>query len=619
MKLRPYQVEAVQSIWNYFENGGTGNPLICHPTGVGKSLVIAGFIKSVFERYPYQRLLMLTHVKELIEQNYDKLITYWPPAPAGIYSAGLRKRDTQSSIVFAGIGSVAKRANEFGHIDLIMIDECHLVSPNSKTMYHKFITELLKINPHLKVIGLTATPYRMGSGLLTDEGQLFTDICHDLTSMEAFNNLVDEGYLCTLVPKKTDLVYDISNVKMRGGEFVQKDLQIAVDKHELTVAAVEESIRIASDRNVWLLFTTGIEHTMHTVEVLNDYGITAKAVHSGNKDYPMTGKQRDDIIAEYKRGEFQALVNNGVLTTGFDHPPVDYIGVMRPIGSTGLWLQILGRGTRPLYESGFDLSTAEGRLAAIAASVKPNCLVGDFGANSQRLGPINDPVIPKRRKKGSGEAPVKLCEGLTKDNTICNIWVHAGLKFCPHCDNEFTFEIKLKEEASTKELIKRTKEKDEPQIASFPIDMISYSEHVKLDKPPMIKVSYYCGLRTFNEYICTEHEGYAGMRASKWWDEKIVATGEISWFRFEGGKPETTEQGLEVMDRLPVPTHIKVWLNKKFPEITERCYTGTNFGKYEESTGEVPKVEISKPIEFTADAGAGDEGVFEEWDDDIPF
>jgi len=166
IEARSYQVEAVASIWEYFLKN-KGNPVVAMPTGTGKSIVIAMFLKSVYDSYPGQRIMILTHVKELIVQNYEKLKSLWPFAPAGVYSAGLNKRDMFSPITFGGIGSVAKKAPLFGRVDLVLIDEAHLVSPNQATMYQKFIDDLKKKNPSLKVIGLTAPPWTVPYTQLT--------------------------------------------------------------------------------------------------------------------------------------------------------------------------------------------------------------------------------------------------------------------------------------------------------------------------------------------------------------------------------------------------------------------------------------------------------------------
>ena len=327
---RYYQTEAKQAIFNYFVHSN-GNPVVALPTGTGKSIIIADFIEEVYKHYPTQRIMMLTHVKELIEQNFDKLVDMWPTAPAGIYSAGLGRREAYSKITFAGIASVGRCAEKFGHQDLIIIDECHLVSPNSNTMYRKFIAALKKINPNLKVIGLSATAYRLGLGAITDGG-LFTDICYDLTTLDAFNRLVAEGYISPLIPKRTKTELDISEVHIRGGELIQSELQAAVDRTEITKAALEEVLVQGTNRKSWLIFATGIEHAAHIAIMLNESGIPTVAIHS-----KMEG-DREQALKDFKSGKYRCAVNNNVLTTGFDHPAIDLIGMLRPTTSPGLWV-----------------------------------------------------------------------------------------------------------------------------------------------------------------------------------------------------------------------------------------------------------------------------------------
>lgn len=600
MRIRNYQWEAICSIWNYFANGNTGNPVVAMPTGTGKSVVLGGFVRLIYDHFPHQKVMVLTHVKELISQNYDKLGKIWPTAPAGIYSSGLNRRDVYNNIIFGGIASVAKRAHKFGHIDLVVIDEAHLVSPNDNTMYQKFIGELKEYNPNLKIIGLTATPYRMGHGKIVEDGSLFTDICFDNTTLDKFNNLISEGYLCPLIPKRTKLLLNVDGVHKRAGEFVAKELQQAVDKLELTEAAVKEAIEVGADRHCWLVFTAGVEHAIHTAEILNSLGVSAKAVHSGNKEYKMTDGERDAAIEEFKRGELKALVNNNVLTTGFDHPPIDMILMLRPTSSPGLWVQMLGRGTRPLYADGFDLNTTQGRLEAIQAGGKSDCLVLDFGGNTKRLGPINDPLLPPRKGKKTGDAPIKLCEAINKLNQVCDTWVHASAKWCPECGSEFSFTTKLKQGASTDDLIKG----DLPVVEEYKVDHLTYSLHTKEGKPPMMKVSYYCNLQMFTDYVCIEHQGYARQRAKRWWSE-----------RSESPVPDTTEQALSSTHLLRPATSIRVWVNKRYPEIMAYCYDGTHFGKEEEDPFSLPSVENSSK------SNSNKNNDLDESDDldDIPF
>lgn len=560
MASRDYQEWAIREIWRYFENN-TGNPIIAMPTGSGKAHVVAGLLKSIMIAFPRTRAMVATHVKEIVAHNYAKFLDSWPNAPAGIFSAGLNKKEFHQPITFCGIASVARRAAQFGYIDILFIDECDLVGPDAKAMYNKLIAELKKTNPALKVIGLTATPWRQGMGLLT-EGDLFTDIAVDMTGIEAFNWFIEEGYLVPLIPKRTTLVLNTEGVHIRGGEFVQGELQLAVDKRIITLKALSETLSLAYDRKKWLVFASGVEHAKHVADMLtNEFDVPCKAIYSG-----MSDAERDAVLEEHRSGKIRAIANNNILTTGYDDPGIDLILMLRPTESVRLWVQMLGRGTRPLYSPGYDLQTKEGRLSSIANSSKINCLVLDFAGNTKKHGAINNPRIPGRKGNRVGDAPVKVCE-------VCGIWNHISAKYCggkPHpssagCGSEFFIQTKLKMEASTSELI----------IANFPItetfkvDHIAYSLHSRVGKPDSIKVSYYCGLHMFTEFVCPEHENYAGVKAKEWWRK-----------RTKEKMPLDTDTCLELIPTLPAATHIRVWVNKpgKYDEITGTCFDGTAFG-----------------------------------------
>jgi len=567
LQPRSYQIEAAHSVPNYFQTN-SGNPVIAMPTGTGKSVVIAMILQMVYHYWPSQRVMVLTHVKELIQQNYDKLMTLWPAAPAGVYSAGLNRKESNRRITFAGIGSVAKKAALFGHIDLVFIDEAHLVSPNDETLYQLFLAALKEVNPNLRVIGFTATPWRLGTGRITEDG-IFTDVCFDITGMQAFNRLIAEGYLAPLIPRQTKMMLDIDGVHMRGGELIASELQHAVDKYEITQAALRETLELAHDRRHWLIFASGVEHACNIADMLNDMGIPTVAIHS-----KMGDAQRDQAILDFKSGKYRAAVNNNVLTTGFDFPGIDCIVVLRPTASTVLWVQMLGRGTRPFE---------------CAEYKKENCLVLDFAGNTRRLGPINDPVIPRKKgAKAGGEAPVKLCGS-------CATYNHASVTHCCYCGAEFSFQVKLKQTAASDELLRG----DAPLVEVFKVDHITYSTHEKAGRPIMMKVTYYCGLRSFSEYVCIQHDGFAQRKARQWWRERSSAP-----------FPESTEAALVQTDTLTAATHLRIWVNKQYPEILSHCFDGTAFGQQEAG---------APPTTDTAARAARVAPSYADMDDDIPF
>lgn len=552
MILRDYQQAAVNSIFEYFMDS-TGNPLVALPTGTGKSVIIGDFIKRACLTYPGQRIMQLTHVKELISQNCDTLLRQWPTAPAGVYSAGLNRKESEYPITFAGIASVVNKAEQFDKVDLVLIDEAHLVPPRGDTMYRRFLRDLKKLNPYLKIIGFTATPFRLGQGMLTDAGGIFTDLCFDLTSRESFNWLLDEGYLSPLIPRNPATQLDVSEVSINHGEYNKKELQEAVDQEEITYCALQEMMDLGGDRDHWLIFASGVKHAVNIALMLESLGISATFVHAS-----MSGKERDRNIADFKAGKYRAMVNNGILTTGFDFPAIDLIGMLRPTQSPGLWIQMLGRGTRPVYASGYDLTSTEGRLQALRTGGKRDCLVLDFAGNTARLGPINDPIIPRPKGKGTvGVAPVKLCEQ-------CECYNHASVRICIYCGSEFPVVPKIYTQASTGDLIRRN-ETDAPIVEKFNVDRVVYNIHTKADRPPSLKVSYYCGLRVFHEWVCLEHEGFVLRKAHRWWSKRSAAP--------LLPPPGTVREALTRMNELLTPCSINVWVNKKYPEILDHYYT----------------------------------------------
>lgn len=557
MKPHEFQVEASDSIFTYFATHAEGNPLVAMPTGTGKSIVIACFLQRIFQVYARQRVMCLTHVKELIQQNYEKLLQLWPGAPAGINSAGLGRRDTLSPIIFAGIKSVYKHGEHFGHVDLVLIDEAHLVSPDEEAMYQSFFAALRVRNPHVRVIGFTATPWRAGYGLMTEAG-IFTDFCFNITYMQAFNWLIEQGYLCPLVPMRTKLELNIEGVHMRGADYIASELQDAVNKDEVTELAVQESIDAAGGRAHWLAFCAGVEHAIATAEILNANGVKAVAVHNR-----MGKQERDEAILGWKEGYYQAATNNNVLTTGIDFPGIDFIMMLRPTASTNYWVQMLGRGTRCLYAPGFDITEYLQRMESIRLGGKEDCLVHDYAGNTRRLGPINDPVLPRKKGEKTGDPPIRICDN-------CGMYNHASARKCASCDFEFPIGgMKLNHVASKDALIKTD---DPPLVETFKVDHIAYSCHSKLGAPDSMKVQYQCGLRMFAEYVCFEHPGHAGKKAQRWWKEhgqKWIPPSPDAI----GSMPNKVWEAIDRSTDLKAPTHIRVWTNKpKYPEIMSYVY-----------------------------------------------
>lgn len=543
-----YQDEAVASVFNYFESGNEGNPVVAMPTGTGKSIVIASLLQKIFTAFPYSRVMMLTHVKELIAQNADKLVDLWPGAPVGIFSAGLGQKIAGLPITFAGVQSAVNCPELFGKIDLIIIDEAHLVGVEDNSSYLKLLTFLWKLNPKLKVIGLSATPYRLGLGMITDGG-VFTDVCYNITGVGAFIKLIEEGFLSPLIPQRTETELDISDVGKRGGEFIESQLQLAVDKDEITKAAIIEALDTMPERQHIMVFASGVKHAEHITEMLKRYGQNVVCAHS------KMGKDADRNKESFGLRQHRFIVSNNQLTTGVDYPHVDGIIMLRPTASPGLWVQMLGRGTRVVYNkwAGFDIRNKDHRLEAIHRGGKQNCKVLDFAGNTMRLGPINDPSIPRRKGEKTGEIPIKICEGSKLvTGPGCGAYNHISARHCCQCGNEFQIQVKINQVASTKELIVR----DEPVVQELTVDRVTYHVHKKQGVPDSLKVSYYCKLLRFTEYVVAWHPSNVSHKGKAWWAK-----------RTDVPLPDDATKANELASSLKIPKAIRVWSNKKYPEV----------------------------------------------------
>lgn len=522
INLRPYQKEAIDSTFRYFADND-GNPLIVLPTGTGKSVVIAEFCRQTLTDWPDTKILVVTHVRELIKQNHDELKTLWPEAPAGINSAGLKKRDYDPSIVFCGIQSVHKKASKFVKVDLVLIDEVHLVPRKTNTMYQRFLSNLKIMNPHMRVIGLTATPYRLDSGLLhTGKEALF-----DAVSYEAeLKDMVDQGYLTRLMSKQPKTRLDVSSVSIRGGEFVAGELERAVDRTDVNESVVREIVVLGAERKSWLIFCAGVKHATHIAEIVRRYGVSCETIFG---DTPSA--ERDRIVSDFKAGKIRALASMGVLTTGFNAPIVDLLAVLRPTESTGLYIQIMGRGMRN-------------------SPGKEDCLVLDFAGNIARHGPV-DRVNPKkpRQSDGEGVAPTKTCPK-------CQSIVFAGTSECPDCGYRWPpTPIAIDQTATTLPVMSMNAPSE-----WFKVNSVSYRLHKKAGSPDSMRVEYRCGIALHSEWVCFDHKGYPHDKALRWWQRRMTGPGIL---------PKSTADAIEKSESLRKPTEIKVRKNGKYTEIVE--------------------------------------------------
>ncbi|ACB81094.1 helicase domain protein [Methylorubrum populi BJ001] len=533
LRLREYQRAALDALDRHWDQGG-GPGLVVLPTGAGKALVIAALIREWLERAPSARICVLTHVRELVVQNHGELLAYWPEAPAGIFSAGIGRREADAQVVFCSIQSVRDRAALFGAIDLVVIDEAHLVPRAGETGYGRFLAAARAGNPDLKVAGFTATPYRLDSGRLDEgEGRVFERIVTETL----VGDLIHQGYLAPLVCKATALALDVTGVPKRGGDYIPSALEAAVNREWITRAAVEEMVGYGRERRAWLAFCAGLAHAESVRDAIRAEGFSCETVTAE------TGKrERDRIVREFRAGNIRCLASVGVLSTGFNVPEVDLIALLRPTQSAGLYVQQVGRALR----------RAPGKSDAIvldyAGLVRMHGPVDAVSARSVALGPA---------APGIGRA--KPCPG-------CGALIALNASTCEACwvepDSE---EDEAPHAASAEDALPILSEAISPwrEVTGWHLDRGPGGSG-----PERLEVALRWRGGGCRVEVCLEHSGHAREKA-------------VSWWRGFGGAepvPMSVAAALERADELERPEALKIDTAGRLSEsVTVRFSDGRRF------------------------------------------
>jgi len=474
MILRDYQEDAVNAIYEYWETGRGKNSLIVAPTASGKSIMIAEFCKRTCTENKKVRIVCVTHTRELISQNEKELKLHWAEANTGIYSAGLGKRQTKAQILFVGIQSIYKRAFELGKIDVILVDESHLIPRAAETRYGQFISDMHIANPNVVVVGFTATPYRLDSGVLHQgEGALFDGIAY----VCEMKKLIGDGYLVPVISKGGVAKIDLTHVHTRAGDYASNELAHAADDPQLIKQAVEEIVAYGKDRKAWLIFASGVTHAEHVAEEVRKHGITCEVVTGETPK-----EERDNTVNKFKTGGIRCLVNVAVFTTGFNVPRCDMICLLMATQSTGKYVQIVGRGMR----------TYPG---------KENCLLMDYGGNVVAHGMVDD-IEPIQSKNifnvVKNPDPVKECPN-------CHVILHTRTMVCPACDFAFPVTAQHGAVAYCGAVLSDQQE-------SFIVNVVDtwVSRHKKQGGKDSVKVAFYDkDDKEYALWLALDHDGYA--------------------------------------------------------------------------------------------------------------
>lgn len=533
MKPRPYQQRTLDELWNWFSKHDGGNPIVEACVGAGKSLMIALLAQRANEEFPGTRVLVLVHQKELLEQNVEKLAAVWPEADVGIYSAGAGRKDLGCQITYATIGSIWRDAHLLGRIDIVLADECHLINPKDAGMWRSFLRDLSKYNPKTRCIGWTGTPFR-GNGVWLTAGDdpLFTNIATQVKMKE----LLDLGFLSPLVPATTVTKIESGGVRMSGDDYVVSDLARVTDTTELVEATCDEIVELAKDRKRWLVFAVTIEHAEHVRDALRVRGISADMVSAKTPK-----AERAELIAGFRAGRIRCLVNVAVLTTGFDVPDIDFIGMLRATKSPVLYVQIAGRGMR-------------------LADGKENCLWADFTDTTTIMGPVDEVKgrLPTGGRKGA--APHKLCPSCGSQNS-------AGATECLDCGFAFPEPERIKHgmHASSAAVLS---DQQRTNYETIKVTDVRYRAHNKPGSPQSLRVEYYDGLiRVATEWVCLSHEGFARTKAENWWRTRSLID----------AIPDSTATALEWLDYseeiLRRPCSVVVSKKEKYPKIISFNWT----------------------------------------------
>lgn len=368
-KLRKYQASAILESLDYLYSKQKLNMISVLPTAAGKSIVIANIAKNL--DHP---VLCIQPSKELLVQNYNKLISYG--YEAGIYSASLNKREV-SKITYATIGSIYKKPELFSEFKYIIVDECHIMSPNksedSSSMYVNLFKEL-----NAKVLGLTATPFRLKSFSYPDQfsqlnmitrmrPKVFSDIIH----VTQIKEMVDGGYWSPIEYRTGSFDKSKLVLNSNGAEYTEQSIESSL--HEQNV--VSEAIKmvnelIKEEKKQILVFAPTIDISDHIAKKLKTHSLTSKT----------ESDKRDKILRDFHSNRLKSLVNVNILSVGYDNQKIDAIVDLIPTMSLARYYQRIGRGVR------VDLHEVK---------TKTDCVYVDLVGNSEMFGKVEDLEIRK--------------------------------------------------------------------------------------------------------------------------------------------------------------------------------------------------------------------------------
>ena len=541
MELRPYQQEAESIILNRMKT--QDNLLLQAATGAGKTIIFSDIIKQCRTMYPKMHIGVLAHREQLIRQARDKLLRVWPEGEQeiGIACSSVQNvAELNKPVIIGSPQTLINRIGNLPPIHFLMVDECHRIPPkNIDSQYNKLIERLRQYYPTMRLLGVTATPYRLQTGYIygkkCKEGT--ENWFENLDYQISIKTLIDQGFLVGYEIKAQDSP-DLSGVKLVGREFNEHQLEQVMIR-ELHLQSAAHAIRdYAADRQSIVVFCVTIKHAEKLCELFLREGIDATCVHT-----KLPHDERMERLARFDRGDVRVICNVDVLTEGWDCTRVDCMLLCRPTMSTAKYVQMIGRGLR-LHDS------------------KTDCLILDLSGNNERHGDPNDPNVVVPRKTGKTSEPTEHGIFLCPE---CGMPISPGSVQCEHCGayliNIINTPLDLKTVISSKTSSRFTKE--ELLKRGTIVDILDASVQAYTSKRNgnnMVRVSLKCKLVDGGNIPITVYE---------YWDiEGNNSYGRVKaqqqWLMLSGGEvpPITIQDAVARSGELTFPKQAKVQYNK---------------------------------------------------------
>lgn len=532
--LRWYQKEAILAIMQGLKEGEV--PYVDLLCGLGKSRVMAYLTDKAMNQG--LRVLQLVPGQELVTQNFNELLEYrGNKSGLGIVSAALQKQEGHAQAVVAMINSFVNKRFDFGKFDVLIIDECDLVTPGHKSMFQKVIIHLKNLNPNLKIIGLTGSPYRTGIGAIENDSiygkATFTKCVW--SSTPHLHRLIEEGYLSRIESISSDIHADMEKVRVNSnGDYDTELMSVKFD--EIIDHAVPDMIDKFNHYNIKtaLIFASSIANAKRIISTyISLTGLDNMRLVHGEMDK----SEREKILNWLKNSEGNRyIVNVGILTRGYNYPQLDCVVFLRATKSLQLYVQCVGR--------------------AIRSHDEKDCgYVIDYGTNIERLGPIDD-IKPPKPKEEKGDAPRKQCtakidnrQGIKKiikeveynrnHGDDCNYPNILSAKNCALCGAEF-----IPDEESPGNYSMRTKAeilrmKKESKYVKHDIKYLYFEPKVSKSGHLMalMKLVNFDNITVHTVFLCLEHPGQAAGLAHRFIK---------SWLKDSSHFDELKQDGLNV-------------------------------------------------------------------------